>query len=141
MSFARRLRNVLLAVVAVTMVGAALILVPLWAGPWLPAGATRLHIETGEPGPAFGCPTALLSPVRVATSGDELILVSVESGNPIPVRWPGGHGAWRGDGSAFVADPYGRIVAREGQVRDDFSGGVGVDDRFNICGLGLTDRP
>ncbi len=141
MSFARRLRNALLIIVALTIVGAALILVPLWAGPSLPAGATRLHIETGEPGPAFGCSAALLSPVRVATSGDELVLVSVETGNPIPVRWPGGHAAWRIDGSAVVADPYGRIVAREGQVRDDLGGGGGVDDRFNICGLGLTDRP
>ncbi len=141
MSFARRLRNALLAFVAVTIVGAALILVPLWAGPSLPGGATRLRIETGEAGPVFGCPTALLSPVRVATSGDELILISVETGDLIPVRWPGGHAAWRLDGSAVVADPYGRIVAREGEVRDDFGGGTGTDDRFAICGLGLTDRP
>jgi len=127
--------------VAVTIVGGALILVPLSAGPSLPSGASRLQIETGDPGPVFGCQAALLSPVRVATSGDELILISVETGDPILVRWPGGHAAWRLDGSAVVADPYGRIVAREGQVRDDFSGGLGTDDRFTICGLGLTDRP
>ncbi len=110
MSFARRLRNALLVLVAVTIVGGALILVPLWAGPSLPSGASRLQIETGDPGPVFGCQAALLSPVRVATSGDELILISVETGDPILVRWPGGHAAWRLD-----------MGARSSRIRTDGS--------------------
>jgi hypothetical protein len=67
------------------------------------------------------------------------VLVSVESGDVMPVVWPSGFAAWRADGTAVVVGPYGNVIAREGDVRDDLSGGYGTDDAFHICPYGLTD--
>src|SRR6185369_1267464 len=102
--------------------------------------ATRLHIATERPNINLGCATALLAPVRVATSGDELTLVSVESGSTIDVVWPSGFGAWRVGGTSVVADPWGSVVGREGDVLDSLGGGTGVDDAFHICPLGIVTR-
>ena len=50
----------------------------------------------------------------VSTEGEELTLVSAESGETVRVVWPAGFGAWRIDGQAVVADPWGSVVGREG---------------------------
>jgi hypothetical protein len=123
---------------AVVVLGAvALWVLPLFTGPALPAGATRLHIATEGPNLSLSCAAALLSPVRVATSGDELILVTVESENTLEVVWPSGFAAWRVGGRAVVADPWGNIVGRDGDVLDSLGGGLGVDDDFHICRFGI----
>ena len=52
-----RRRKVLLAISAVCLVlvgGVALWVLPLFVGPALPAGATRLHITTAAPNLSFG---------------------------------------------------------------------------------------
>ena len=102
-----RRRKVLVAIAAggVIVLGvAALRILPSLTGPALPPGAIRLHIATERPNLSFGCASALLAPTRVATSGDELILVFVESGSTVRVVWPSGFAAWR------VADvPYSQI--------------------------------
>lgn len=112
---------------------------PLWPGPALPAGATRLHIAT-EPAhlvPTLGCPAALLGPVRVATQDDNLIVVSVATGEPVKVVWPSGWAAWRLGGHAELADRNGSIVAREGDViHDRFGGGEYGDGAFHVCEIG-----
>jgi hypothetical protein len=113
---------------------------PLFTGPALPAGATRLHIATERPNITLGCATALLEPVRVAASGDELTLVSVGSGSTVRVVWPSGFGAWRVGGIAVVADPWGSVVGREGDVLDSLAGGSGADEGFHICPLGIVTR-
>src|SRR6266487_3466268 len=98
---------VAIAIAAVIVIGAVTLrLLPVLAGPALPAGASRLHIFTERPTINLGCMTALLAPVRVATSGDELILVSVASGSTINVVWPSGFAAWRLGGISVVADPW-----------------------------------
>lgn len=138
-----RRRKVLIAIAAagvVVLAPFALIFVPQFTGPAPPAGATRLHIATEPPNLNMSCAAALLAPVRVATSGDELILVTVESGETVPVVWPSGFGAWRVDGRAMVADPWGRVVGREGDVLDSLGGGLGVDDAFHICPFGILPR-
>ena len=113
----------------------------LFTGPGLPAGAERLHIVTAAPNLTTGCAAALLSPVRVSTEGEELILVSVESGQTVRVIWPAGFGAWRIDGRAIVADPWGSVVGREGDVLDTLGGGQGLDGAFQICPFGIvTER-
>ena len=109
----------------------------LFTGSALPAGATLLHITTQPPNLTVGCMTALLGPVRVATSGDELVLVSAASGDTVRVAWPSGFAAWRVGGRSVVADPWGKIVGRDGDVLEGLSGGFGADDVFIICPFGI----
>ncbi len=136
-----RRRKVLLTVssAGLILVGAvATWLLPLFVGPDLPTGATRLHITTGGLPLTFGCAAALLSPVRVAASADELTLVYVDSGGEANVVWPSGFAAWRVGGRSVVADPWGNVVGREGDVLDSLSGGLGSDDVFHICPFGIV---
>lgn len=137
----RSVRAWTLVVVAVVFGAVGLWLLPLITGPALPAGAVRLHIETARPALTAGCPTALLLPVIVATSGDEAVLVTVETGEPVAVVWPAGFAAWRVDGRAVIADPWGGVVGREGDVLDGLGGGTGPDDAFHICPYGVVTRP
>ena len=139
-----RRRKALTAIAATGVVVLALValgVARLFTGPGLPAGAERLHITTAAPNLAFGCAAALLSPVRVSTDGQALLLVSVESGETVRVVWPAGFGAWRIDGRAVVADPWGSVVGREGDVLDSLGGGTGLDEAFQICPFGIvTER-
>lgn len=135
----RRKAIVAIAAAGVIVLGvAALRVLPLFTGPALPAGATRLHITTERPNLSFGCAAAALSPVRVATSGDELILVAVESGDTVQVVWPSGFAAWRLGGRAVLADPWGSVVGRDGDVLDSLGGGLGEGDDFHICPFGIV---
>ena len=109
----------------------------LYSGPPMPAGATRMQIATERPNFSTGCATAALGPARVTSSNDELVLVSIESGNPVAVVWPSGFAAWRLDGRAQIADPWGSVLGIEGQVFKGLGGGTGLDDAFHICAFGL----
>jgi hypothetical protein len=111
---------------------------PMFTGPTLPAGATRLHIATERPGLTFGCAAALLSPVRVEAAGDDLAVVYVESGKRANVVWPAGFAAWRVDGRAVLADAWGRVVGRDGDVLDSLGGGLGLGDDFHVCPFGIV---
>jgi hypothetical protein len=137
MSRRRKVLIVIAAAGVIVLGAAALRVLPLFTGPALPAGATRLHITTESPNLSFACAAAALAPVRVSTSGDELILVSVESGDTVKVVWPSGFAAWRVDGRSVVADPWGSVVGRDGDVLDSLGGGLG-DDEFHICPFGIV---
>jgi hypothetical protein len=135
--------------VLLTVAGAGLLVVavvvsralPIVTGPALPAGAVRLHITTDSPSLSFGCAAALLSPGRLVTSGSELVLVSVETGDPMRVVWPSGFAAWQVDGRSVLADPWGSVVGRDGDLLDTLGGGVGTDDAFHICPFGIPTQP
>jgi hypothetical protein len=111
---------------------------PMFTGPTLPAGATRLHIATERPGLTFGCAAALLSPVRVEAADDDLAVVFIESGKRANVVWPAGFAAWRVDGRAVLADAWGRVVGRDGDVLDSLGGGLGLGDDFHVCPFGIV---
>jgi hypothetical protein len=138
-----RRRKALIAIAAtvVIVLGAVgLRVLPLFTGPALPAGATRLHITTEPPNLNLGCAAALLAPARLAVAGDELTLVSAESGDTLHVVWPAGFGAWRVDGRAVLADPWGSIVGEDGDVLDSLGGGLGLEDDFHICPFGIVTK-
>ena len=136
-----RRRRVVLAVtlVLVLLVVAGLWrLSPMWPGPALPAGATRLALATDEPHlvPAFACPLAALLPGRVSVIDEALVLRSVDDGTPMDIVWPAGWAAWRRDGRAELVDRDGRVIGRVGDVVDGYGGGVGLDDRAHVCIIG-----
>jgi hypothetical protein len=122
----------------IVVAAVAILVLPLFVGPELPAGATRLRIATAGSPLTFGCAAALLSPVRVAESGDKLVLLYVEAGAEAKVVWPSGFAAWRLAGRSVVADPWGSVVGRDGDVLDGLGGGLGADDAFHICPYGIT---
>jgi hypothetical protein len=124
----------------ILVAGAGSRILPLFTGPSLPLGATRLAIATERPNFSLGCAAALLSPVRIATSGETLVLISVESGNTIPVVWPAGFAAWHVNGRAVVADPWGSIVGHDGDVLDGLGGGGDGVEGFHICPFGILTR-
>jgi hypothetical protein len=137
-------RKVLRAMAAASLVVIAIVVMrvaPLFTGSALPDGASRLQLATASPNVSLGCAAAALLPVRVSTSGDEVVLVSVESGQPVRVVWPAGFGAWRIDGRSVLADPWGSVVGRDGDVLDSLGGGLGLDDAFYICPFGIVTKP
>jgi len=86
--------------------------------------------------PILGCPAALLLPVRVATSGDDLIVLSEATGEQVPIVWPSGWAAWRINGRAVLVARDGSLVGREGEVLEGYGGGIGVDNACHVCIFG-----
>lgn len=125
-----------LAIALLALVGALFRLSPMWPGPALPAGATRLTLATEPPHPlpAFGCTTAALAPVRITVEGDAMVFIPEAGGEPADIVWPSGWAAWIRDGRAELVDRNGTVVGREGDVIGGFAGGLtGSDDAYHVC--------
>lgn len=134
----RRRFVVILAIGLVLLAALAFRLSPLWPGPALPSGATRLRLAT-EPAhllPNVGCLTAGLAPARISVVGDELTLHSVPASEPLRVVWPSGWAAWRLNGRAELISRDGTVFGREGDVIEGLSGATGIDDAFHVCFMG-----
>ena len=132
----KRHTGLVVALIVVTILGAAIYrFSPLWPGPGLPEGATRLGLVT-EPAhlmPTMGCAGALLLPARIAVENDALVLMPESGGAPITVVWPAGWAAWRLAGRAMLVSRDGTVIGREGEVVEGFGGGVSDDRRFHVC--------
>ena len=76
-------------------------------------------------------------PDRIATVGEDLVVVPDGGSDPIAVVWPSGWAAWRLDGRAELVTRDGRLIGREGDLIEGFGGGVSTDDRFHVCDLGV----
>jgi hypothetical protein len=111
---------------------------PLYPGPALPAGASRLALATAPAHliPALGCTTALLAPARIAVVGNELLLAPEGGGPPRRVVWPSGWAAWRLEGRAELVSRDGQLIGSEGDLVSGFGGGVGTDNLFHVCVIG-----
>jgi hypothetical protein len=79
---------------------------------------------------------ALLEPTRIGTSGDEMVFVVPETGNPVSVVWPAGWRAWRVDGRAVLVGRDGTVIGREGDELPGYAGGVSDDGAFHVCIFG-----
>jgi hypothetical protein len=137
----RRLLIAAAAAIAIVILVVAWVAQSIWGvgfGQTPPSGASRLQLATDAPvlSPFIGCPLALLLPVRVASTADSLIVVSVGTGEPESVVWPSGFAAWREAGRATLIARDGTVVGREGDVLEGLGGGVGTDDLFHVCDVG-----
>jgi hypothetical protein len=59
----------------------------------------------------------------------------------VKLVWPSGFAAWRIGGQSVLADPWGHIVGRDGDVLDSLGGGMSTDDAFHVCPFGIVTKP
>lgn len=86
-----------------------------------------------------GCPAAGLVAVRVGRAGDELVFLSVATGERVSVVWPHGFTAREVDGVAVLVGRDGAVIAREDDVLDNLGGGPDISDSaFYVCSRGST---
>ena len=104
----------------------------------LGAAALALSIVSSVSGCEMGCPTALAEGVLVA-DGKNLVL-EAPTGPRNTVVWPSGYSVGVDGGTLVLADRFGSIKAREGDMIG-VGGGVGVDGLFHGCGDVWTVSP
>ncbi len=104
----------------------------------LPSGQPLTIVTEPVSRPGAPCLTALLSGIEMKRSGSEIIF-SLPDG-VAGITWPYGTKALLVNGIAelFAAD--GTLIGTEGQTLPDFSGGLGVDNRFHVCEISGRDH-
>ena len=120
----------------------------VWPTPFpRPSDAVPVEIDTeeiveeiGAADVAIACPMALLAPMTPTYRADDAAqpvhYTLVDSGQEIRLIWQAGFQAWLEPELQIVA-PDGKVIAAEGQIATNLSGGnLGGDDRFTVC---LTD--
>jgi hypothetical protein len=81
----------------------------------LAAVAMALLVSLSVMGCTSGCPASLLEGTLVAADG-ELVVEQDPAGVAIHVQWPFGVGVHEDSGELVVADAFGTVKAREGDV-------------------------
>jgi hypothetical protein len=116
--------------------GLALRILPREPAP-LPSGATPLSLRTEPwklwPIGGFGCPMALISPIRVERDGTTMTFASVEGPGQVPVVWPHGYSARLLAGRAELVAPDGSVLAAEGATISNLSGGAADNGDLLLC--------
>lgn len=85
---------------------------------------------------ASGCPTAALVPVEVAVAGDAIEFVSPGSTSAVDLEWPPGYRAELLGGVGVIESPSGAVIAREGDILGNLSGGLTPSGAFAVCAMG-----
>lgn len=112
----------------------ALVLV-FGCSPALPG--TPLVLTTASSG--GGCPDAALLPVRIDRDGDEMVFVSVATGDRVSLVWPSGFAARLVDSVPELIASNGAVIGRKGDVLDNLGGGLDVSgSAFHVCSIGST---
>ena len=133
-----RARWVVLLVVATAALGGAVIQLLGPSRPAaLPPGATSLALVTQPwrlwPPSGFGCPTALVVPIRVERDEGALIFSDAADGIRSQLVWPNGFSARLVNGRAELVAPDGSVLAREGDVISKLAGGAADNGDILVC--------
>lgn len=135
----RRALGVGLALVATgaVLVGAAVLLQGPSGPAALPPGATPLALLTQPPRlwppSGFGCPAALVPPIRVERDGSALVFTRVDVRERVSVVWPSGFSARLVNGRAELVYPDGSVLARERDVISNLEGGSADNGDILVC--------
>ena len=134
----RRIVIVVFAVVAcaIALLGASQ-LVGRSAHSGLPLGLAVEEPAPPLPSGAFSvCNQARAGPVRVARDGQMLVFTSLAGKTAADLIWPRGFTARLLDGRAELVARDGSVIARDGDVLDGMSGGIGATgNAFHICSV------
>jgi hypothetical protein len=101
----------------------------------LPSGQPLTIVTESVSRPGAPCNLARLAGGEMRRSGLE-VLFSLHDGSDMGITWPYGTTALLVNGQAELFAQDGTLIATEGQTLPDLAGGLGVDERFHVCGIG-----
>ena len=99
------------------------------------SGGTALQLPTAS-AMSPDCAFSALLPVKLARSGNAVVLLRVSDGTEVSAVWPAGFRATLAAGKAEVLASDGTVVAHEGDVLDNLGGGTDQNGTFGICSVG-----
>ena len=108
----------------------------------LPSGAAPLTLRT-QPWrllPSFGCPLALLTPIRVERDGVAMVFADEASDSRVQAVWPNGYSARLLNGRAELISPDGSVLARDGDVISNLTAGAADNGDYLVC-LDAASQP
>jgi len=124
-----------LLVVVTVVAGVAVFLFVPYQPASLPAGSVPLTLRA-QPWrllPSFGCPLALLTPIRVERDGVSMVFADEASGSRVQVVWPNGYSARLLNGRAELIPPDGSVLARDGDVISSLTAGAADNGDYLVC--------
>jgi hypothetical protein len=101
----------------------------------LPTGAAPVTLRT-QPWrlwPSFGCPMALLAPIRVERDGVSMVFADEAGDSRVQAVWPNGYSARLLNGRSELISPDGSVLARDGDVISGLASGAADNGDLLIC--------